>query len=77
MECRAETQDIPNNRNPTSAAAEMDSVVDGDDEEADPLSTPASSSAAAQGSQEGVFASHGIVHSTKDEDEDKWSSKYR
>jgi hypothetical protein len=32
----------------------MDSVLDGDDEEPDPLSTPSSSSAAAQGSTEGI-----------------------
>jgi hypothetical protein len=54
MDRRAESLDTPNNRNPKSTAAEIDSVVDGDDGEPDPLSTPASSLAAAQGSQAGI-----------------------
>jgi hypothetical protein len=49
VEWRSEKRDTSNNRNPKSTAVEMDSVVDGDDEEPDPLSTPSSSSVAAQG----------------------------
>jgi hypothetical protein len=46
MECRAENRDTRNNRNPKSTVAEMESVVDGDDEGPNPLSTPSSSSVA-------------------------------